>query len=174
MARGDPHAIDDCLLEYGGLVWGLATRYLGPRSGEIEDRVQDAFVHLWKNAAKFDPARGSEPAFVATLTHRLLIDHLRRTGARAHVTQAPSLAEAKPHGSAVGSLPAELRAAREAFSRLGRDEQEVLRLWLHHGLSHERIAGVVSIPVGTVKSRLRRGMLRLREMLATPGGEVSR
>ena len=86
IADGEHSAVVACVDEYGGLIWRLARRYLGQSNGEVEDGVQEVFIELWLAAEKFDPSRGSEPAFVATIAHRRLTDYQRRVTTDASTT----------------------------------------------------------------------------------------
>lgn len=173
IADGEPAAIRECLDRYGDFVWSLAHRYLAPMGDDVEDAVQDIFVELWRSASRFDPAIGGEPAFVATIAHRRLISRQRRAGRRRTV---PVDSVAEPAARARLKDPAELsddaRAAVAAFGRLSDDERHIIELSLYHGLTHERIADHVNIPVGTVKTRIRRGLIRLRELLGEPAAPV--
>lgn len=174
IARGNNAAVAACLDEFGGMVWGLADRYLRPLGEDIEDAVQEVFVEVWKSAARFDPALGSEAAFIATIAHHRLIDRVRRAARRPtlHVDNPAALAETKPHTDHTSDRD-DLRRAAEAFKGLDKDEQQVLWYSLYHGVPHERIATLVQAPVGTVKSRIRRGLMRMREALAGPRKEVA-
>ena len=79
IAAGDPAAVADCIARYGGLVWSLARRFLGNMT-DAEDAVQDVFIELWKNAARYDPGLASEPTYITMIARRRLIDRKRRTG----------------------------------------------------------------------------------------------
>ncbi len=176
IARGDHAAVAACLDEFGGMVWGLADRYLRPLGEDTEDAVQEVFVEVWKSAGRFDPALGSEAAFIATIAHHRLIDRVRRAGRRPtlHVEDPGTIAEAKLHQHTDhASNRDDLRRASEAFKTLDKDEQQVLWYSLYHGVPHEKIATLIQAPVGTVKSRIRRGLMRMREALAGPRKEVA-
>lgn len=156
------------------MIWALAERYLRGTGEDIEDAVQEVFVEVWKSAPRFDPAGGSEPAFIATIAHRRLIDRQRRLRARGGTK--PQLdteytVESKPARIDTAALKDDLRTAAAAFESLANDEKEVLWYVLYHGLSHERIAKATDLPVGTVKSRIRRGLATLREALS--GGSAA-
>lgn len=170
MAAGDESAVAECVDEYAGLVWRLARRYLDSAGSEVEDATQEVFFELWLNAGRFDPARASEPAFVATIAHRRLIDHQRRVTSRRRVAQS---IEPKPES------PARLRdmlqreefaRVAEAFDRLPDDERRALWLSIYAGMSHRQIGVATDSPIGTVKTRLRRGLLRLNDALS-PGAD---
>jgi RNA polymerase sigma-70 factor (ECF subfamily) len=77
IAAGDKTAVQDCLDSYGGLVWSLARR-MSPNTNEAEDAVQEIFIDVWKNAARFDESQSSETTFVAMIARRRLIDRLRK------------------------------------------------------------------------------------------------
>jgi RNA polymerase sigma factor (sigma-70 family) len=171
IANGDESAVREIIDEYGGLIWRLARRYLGGVPDEIDDAVQEVFVEIWLAAKRFDPAKGTEAAFVATLAHRRLIDHQRKalTRNRAHQTSAAETKQDQPVPilrSAVHQQVA-LEVA-ERFDEL--PEQERLALWLavYRGMTHRQISEVTETPIGTVKTRLRNGLIRLGRM-ARPG-----
>lgn len=170
IAAGDESAVRSCLDEYGGLVWSLARRYLTPLGDDVEDAVQEVFVELWRHAGRFDPAKGSEPAFVATITHRRLTDRQRRARLRRSESLPDERVLAGVPASFSSGTPSDSKdsahAASVALDRLPPEERHVLWLTLYQGLTHERIAGLTSQPVGTVKTRIRRGLARLREFLA--------
>ncbi|MBL8760267.1 MAG: sigma-70 family RNA polymerase sigma factor, partial [Phycisphaerae bacterium] len=165
--------------EYAGLAWRLATRYLGQGSPEIDDAVQDIFTELWLNARRFDPAKGSEPSFVATIIHRRLTDYQRRRGARTRL--AAAVAEKSPAPDAAPRTPERLQDyvkdqdlthITRAFDTLPDEERTALWLSLHRGLSHSEIATATLSPIGTVKTRLRRGLARLSDVLRPVTGRV--
>lgn len=169
IAAGDSAAVRACLEEYGGLVWSLARRYLSALGDDVEDAVQEVFVELWRNASRFDPSKGSEPAFIATIAHRRLTDRQRRARLRRsdelpddRVLGGPG---AMPVAFAASDAKDAAKSAAEALEKLPAEERQVLWLTLYQGLSHERIATLTSQPVGTVKTRIRRGLARLREFL---------
>lgn len=169
VAAGDPSGVTACVEEYGDLVWRLASRYLGGATGEIEDAVQEVFVELWMAAGRFDPSKGSEASFVATIAHRRLTDYQRRVTSRSRTARNATPADADPSRSlADAARRPEAKEAAEAFDRLPDEEKRVLWLALRGGLTHAQIADSTGTPVGTVKSRLRRGLARLSAML---GGE---
>lgn len=177
IAQRDQSAVAECLDAYGGLVWSLAERYLKPFGDDVEDAVQDIFVEIWRHAGRYDPAVASEATFIATITHRRLIDRRRRHGGRVALPlERPSDV---PNHASLGhdraSVHDELDLARAAFAKLDRDEQQVLWYSLYHGIPHDRIADLIEVPLGTVKTRIRRGLARLRGFIAgTRESEVTR
>ena len=169
IATGDPAAVTDCIARYGGLIWALARRFLG-NSPDSEDAVQDVFIELWKHAARFDPVRSSETTYVTMIARRRLIDRKRKAG-RAPAQQAlPD----EPVGPAQGRerIEVEEEAAKAAavLGELRDDEQRVIRMAVFEGLTHEEIAAATGLPVGTVKTHIRRGLIRVRERLSAGEG----
>lgn len=176
IADGDRAAIRECIARYGGLVWSLARRAAQSAGGvDAEDAVQEIFLDLWKSAAKFDPALGSEITFVATIARRRLIDRRRRRQRRPETEALPeSTSEVDATSSnASGSVPpdmgAEAALAARALDQLRPEQRQVLILTACHGLSHEEVAIRIGMPLGTVKAHARRGLIRVREVL----GEVT-
>lgn len=168
VAQGESGALARCLDEYGGLVWSIADRQLRPIGEDVDDAVQDVFVELWKNASRFDPALGSEAAFIATIAHHRVVDRVRRSARRLslraeHPGEIPELNH-RNHQDSV-AISEDMKLAAAAFDKLDQDEQQVLWYSLYHGIPHERIASLVQLPLGTVKSRIRRGLLRMREAI---------
>lgn len=161
IAAGNAGAVARCLEEYGGLVWTIATRYLGSERAEVEDAVQEVFVTLWRTAGQFDPAKGSEAAFVATVARRRIIDARRRAVARDPRRFAGRAREVEEAGRELR----ENAALGEEFARLPEDERLALWLVVSRGLSHREVAEATAAPVGTVKTRLRRALMRLRQAL---------
>ncbi len=166
IARGDSAAVKDCLDRYGGLVWSLARRFCPDRS-EAEDAVQEIFVEVWRSAARFDPERGSEVTFVATLARRRLIDRLRRAARRPRTE--PMEAGAERTVSPVAEREADLARVRAVIETLPPDPRRVLTLAVREGLSHQEIAARTGLPLGTVKSHSRRGLMRVRQALGVAG-----
>jgi len=171
IAAGDPAAVGECLDEFGGLVWALARR-LSPTRADAEDAVQEIFVDVWKSAARFDPRQGSEKVFITTIARRRLIDRLRRHTARPEFASDEELDRAgfaSPGSS--GERASEAERAAAAVAQLGQEQQRVIALAVLHGLSHSEIAAHTGLPLGTVKTQLRRGILRARELLGIGTGD---
>ncbi len=172
IAAGDPGAVEACVDEFGPTILALAKRYLTSVKGDVEGAVQEVFLELWRNAHRFDPARGSEAAFVMTMAHRRLIDRRRWYASRFSVGEPAVEAAAPPaSGSGTGTpgLRDEARVVSAALDKLPEDERHLLRLSIYSGLSHERIAKATGLPIGTVKTRIRRGLERLRGTLRRVG-----
>lgn len=168
VGAGDAQAVRECIARFGGLVWSLARR-LGLPQSECEDAVQEIFAAIWKSAHKYDPAIASETAFVAMIARRRLIDRRRKLG---RTEPAMPITDATPMPTAVApdpSLPEEARRAAAMLTQLSPEQQRVLTLNVYHGLSHESIARSTGLPLGTVKTHARRGLIRLRDLMSTGG-----
>ncbi len=166
IAAGDERAVRECVTRYGPLVYSLARRW-SAESGDIEDAVQEIFIDLWRTAARYDTARTSEAGWVAMVARRRLIDRARKR------ERLPSL-ESIPDGYDVASeherdLDREWRAeqARKVLIELPPAQRRMLELSLLHGRTHDEIAKETDTPLGTVKSHIRRGLQRARELLAS-------
>jgi len=169
IAAGDPAAVPDCIARYGGLVWGLARRFLGNPS-DAEDAVQDVFIELWKNAGRFDPALSSEPTYVTMIARRRLIDRKRRVGRAPAVQTLVEEPPAVPRGPNRAEIDDEAAKAAAVLNELREDERRVIVMAIYEGKTHEEIAAETRLPVGTVKTHIRRGLIRVRERLGLAGG----
>jgi RNA polymerase sigma factor (sigma-70 family) len=164
VAAGEAGALDECLAQYGRLVWSLARRFL-PNYADAEDAVQEVFLDLWKYAGRFDPTRGSETTYISVLTRRRLIDSYRRRRRTAPtVAVSGELPLASPEEPDGLELAEEANKAREQLGRLRPQERRVVEL-VAEGLTHSEIARATELPLGTVKTHSRRGLARLRESL---------
>ncbi len=167
VAQGDQHAVQACLDRYGALVWSLARR-MCRNTVDAEDAVQEIFVSLWKNADRFDPERGSEVTFVATIARRRLIDRVRRIGRRpteSTIDTGMPMADTGEPAEAPALMRDEVALARAALAELNDEQRRVLQMSIGLGLSHEKIAEATGIPLGTVKTHIRRGLIRVRGMI---------
>lgn len=167
VAAGEMAAMQECIEEYGGLIWSLARRMCGSPA-QAEDATQEVFIALWENAGKFDPSQGAEVTFVAMIARRRLIDSGRKhQRSQRLVGRAKELHRAEPKRVDDEIARAdEARRASEAIETLGESQQRVLKLAIHQGLTHDEIALSTGLPLGTVKTHVRRGLMRVRELLA--------
>lgn len=165
VARGDARAVRECIDQFGSLIWSIARR-LTRSHADAEDAVQEIFTDIWRSAARFDPAQGSEKVFVATIARRRLIDRLRRAGRHATTEltdEMESLAWSDPGTQA--ETCAEAQTAAKAVMQLRPEQRQVLELGLLQGLSHSEIAAALQMPLGTVKTMMRRGLLQVRQLM---------
>jgi RNA polymerase sigma-70 factor (ECF subfamily) len=172
VARGADGAMERCIDFHGGLVWSIARRHVKDPS-LVEDVVQEIFMDLWKSAGRYDPERAAETTFIGTLARRRAIDAARRHS-RQPVTEPLPDFDTFDH-AAPESDPA-LRCAREdvkvALSGLPEQTRELFALHFDEGLTHPEISEKTGLPLGTVKTQLRRGLIELRNTLRRlEGGE---
>ena len=178
VARGEGAAVQECIDRYGGLVWSLAKPMLR-NAAEAEDAVQEIFIEIWRCAERFDPARGSEATFIATVARRRLLDRLRRKSrqpATAELLEETVVSAEDPAPLQTLANSEEAERAVEVLAKLAPEQRRAVELSILHGLTQQQIADTLELPLGTVKTHVRRGLMRMREMLsttATSGGELS-
>lgn len=163
---GDDAALRDLYGAIGANVFALARRMTGSRE-DAEEVVQDTFVKVFDNAARFDPVRGSVRAWVYTIARNECRMRLRARGSRPRPAEGLDphaadsvMASSDPAGGTVNRLTLE-----QAFEVLAPDEAALLGDAFLGGYSHSEIAERDGVPLGTVKSRIRRAMLKAREAL---------
>lgn len=162
-----------CMEVYGGFVWSLARRYTR-NVADAEDATQEIFLELWKSAARYRPSMGKEATFIATIARRRLIDRMRAAGRQPVTEEYDELLtpDPAPAEDEAGPLAVDIATARRALARLGTAEREVLLLGIVEGMTHSEIATATGKPIGTVKTHMRRGLIRLRELVERPEQET--
>jgi RNA polymerase sigma-70 factor, ECF subfamily len=167
VARGDQAAFAELYDQVSPQVLGVALRVLRDRS-LAEEVLQEVMVEMWRKAARFDPTRGSASGWISTLAHRRAVDRVRseqagrdrddrvsrRDGARAFDAVADEVQVRLDHWQ-----------VRQALSALTDRQREAVELAYFAGHTYRDVARVLDIPEGTAKSRLRDGLLRLRDAL---------
>jgi len=167
VARGDERALAQLYDNYRVILFGLLVRILNSRE-EAEDVLQEVFLQVWRRAKDFDETRGKPFTWLVTLARSRAIDRLRSLGARDRVAQA-SVREASEEVSdaANDTFRSEQRAlVTSALSQLPEEQKRPLVLAYFDGLTQSEIATTLNAPLGTVKTRMRAGMMKLREVLA--------
>ncbi|MEP6993297.1 MAG: sigma-70 family RNA polymerase sigma factor [Acidobacteriota bacterium] len=167
----DADALGELYDRLGGRLLGLAQRVVGA-SGEAEDVVQEVFLFAWRAAASFDPSRGSVLTWLLIATRSRAIDRLRarRPASRPETRSIEELGEG-PAGADDVEASSALRQwgsiCRSAIGQLPADQRRALELAYFEGLTQEEIAARTSTPLGTVKTRVRLGLMKLREHLSS-------
>jgi RNA polymerase sigma factor (sigma-70 family) len=171
VAAGDRLAVGECLDRYGDLVWSLARRYLR-NAADAEDAVQDIFIDVWGSAGRYDRNIASEVAFISTIARRRLIDKIRQADRRP-VTDS---LDDEDNAPMVPGIPAtaeedtEVTIVERVMGNMDPEHQKVLAMSLYEGYSHSEIAERLSLPLGTVKTRVRRGLIHIRAQLNIEAG----
>lgn len=165
VAQGTERAMETCVTKYGGLVWSIAQRYAKDRSS-AEDIVQETFTDLWKSAGRYDPSVASESTFIGMLARRRAIDFARKESRRPMLEPMPD-AESLPHASQEPSaaVRCESEEVRAALKQLPEETQQIFTLHFDEGMTHPEIVEKTGLPLGTVKTRLRRGLIDVRNIL---------
>lgn len=168
IAAGDPTAVKQCMDTYGGLVWSLARR-LSASAADAEDATQEIFVEIWKSAARYDPKMGSEAVFLTTIARRRLIDRMRARKRRPRTEEFDEELPPEPAFETpdAGALAVEAALAARALAQLGEGEREILLMGIVEGMTHSEIATATGKPLGTVKTQLRRGLIKVRALLGS-------
>ncbi len=165
VAEGDQAAVGDFISRYGDLVWSLARRYLGNHF-EAEDAVQEIFIEIWNNAGRYDRKVASEVAFISTITRRRLIDRLRQFNRRPGMESIDDqVGASQPAVPTTLDEDAEVAQVERVLSDMDPKHREILSMSLYEGYSHSEIAEALEMPLGTVKTRVRRGLMHVREQL---------
>jgi RNA polymerase sigma-70 factor (ECF subfamily) len=137
-----------------------------PRHEDAEDAVQEIFVEIWRTAERFDPDVASEATYITMIARRRLIDKYRR---RSRDLDTTTLTEELITGSTDHEeqidISDEAERARRYMQQLRPEERQVLELSIDDGMSQTQIAEATNLPLGTVKTHARRGLIRLRELL---------
>jgi RNA polymerase sigma-70 factor, ECF subfamily len=168
IARGDHAAFAELYDRHARLVYSLALRILQERA-DAEDMVQEVFAQVWAQAARYDPSRGAVAAWILMLTRSRAIDRLRTRRSRPEAAAAADDAESVVDLTAAQDM--ELLSAEQvtrlqrALAELPEAQRNALELAYYQGLTHAEVAARLGEPLGTVKTRIRQAVIKLRESL---------
>jgi len=175
VAAGDDGAMARLYDRFAPLVQAVAVRMLRDRAA-ADELAEDVFVEIWRRSSQYDTARGSLATWIATITRSRGIDRIRARQRHAHVElgdddRPNSVLAAPATDPAQGVVAGEDRARiARALHALGSEQREALELAYFHGLTQTEIAARLSRPLGTVKTHMRQGLIRMRDELRTQGG----
>ena len=169
IARGDHGALAELYDRNARLVFSLALRILQNRA-DAEDIVQDVFAQVWAQAGRYDNTRGAVAAWMLTMARSRAIDKLRSRSARPEIASEARIVEDVPDAAERQDLQLlsaeQVETLRGALNELPAAQRVALELAYYEGLTHAEIAERLSEPLGTVKTRIRQAVIRLRESLA--------
>ena len=172
-ARSEQSALAELYDRFGRPAYGLALRIVRDEA-LAEDAVQEAFLTLWRTAARFVPERGKASTWILTLVHRRAVDLVRREERRRTdvLEHAPEPASKETVDEAAW-LRLQRERVQEALRKLPDQQREAIELAYYGGFTQSELADRLGQPLGTIKSRMFLGLGRLRELLGEPGLEMS-
>jgi RNA polymerase sigma-70 factor (ECF subfamily) len=176
IGRGDQSAFDALYDRLSGPLYSLALRMLGD-AADAQEALQDVFLQIWSRARAYDPEQSSVFSWTVLLTRSRVIDRLRARGRRLRVLVASADVEEDSTEAADASTVEgvadtadrndEAARVRSILNNLPSEQREAIELAFFTDLTHHEIAARLGQPLGTVKARIRRGLLKLRERLRT-------
>jgi RNA polymerase sigma-70 factor (ECF subfamily) len=165
--RGDEAAFARLYDITAGRAYGLAVRVVRDPA-QAEEVTQEAFLEIWRTASRFDRERGSAVSWILTLVHRKAVDRVRSAEAstRRDTTYHQSNATVEHDTTAEAAQASmEARRVRQALGSLTEVQREALELAYFKGYTHTEVATMLDLPVGTAKTRIRDGLIRLRDTM---------
>jgi RNA polymerase sigma-70 factor (ECF subfamily) len=157
--------MEQCIAQFSGLVWNLVKRRVLPHS-VAEDLVQEIFTEIWKSAARFDPAQGSEVTFIGIIARRRVIDWMRKQMRMPVLEVLPdNFNEVAVLTSTADSMECDSEQLAQVVAALPAQTQRLFHLHFDQGLTQHEIAELIGMPLGTVKSMLRRGLIEAKSIL---------
>ena len=168
IARGDEGALARLYDAYRVILFGLLVRILNSRE-EAEDILQEVFLQVWRRAGDFDEKRGRPFTWLVTLTRSRAIDRLRLLAARRRLAAAAEQDQPEEASDAFSDTvkSGQREIVRQALAELPEEQRQTLMLAYFEGLTQSEIASKLGAPLGTVKTRMRSGMIKLRALLGT-------
>ena len=167
VAQGDQKAFAALYDEISPRVFGLVRRLLVDHA-QSEEVTQEIFLEIWTNATRYEPSKGGATTWILTMAHRRAVDRIRasqagrdrdiKIGIRDYVAEYDNVASTV-------EVTIEHERVKEAMSQLTELQRQAVSLAYYGGYSHSEVAAMLKVPIGTVKTRLRDGMIRLRDEL---------
>jgi RNA polymerase sigma-70 factor, ECF subfamily len=167
VARGDEQAFAELYQRVAAAVFGLVSKVVR-NPAQSEEVTQEVFVELWRTAPRFDPARGTARSWIMTCAHRRAVDRVRSAESAARRDDlAGRRDQGRPYDEVVEQVESSLERehVRRSLKALTALQREAVVLAYYGGHTHREIADLLGVPQGTVKTRLRDGLIRLRDHL---------
>lgn len=169
LAQGDTDALEGLMQRLERPVFALVLGILRDRQA-AEDVTSETFVKVWHKASSYDPGQGRVASWIFSIAHNRALDLLRSRKVRSAVTLTP---DGEPREWAAvpapaGQSPWQGQRMREAIAQLSDIQAQAVRLAYFEGLSRDEMASRLGVPVGTVKTRLREGLLKLKQLYLDP------
>jgi len=161
---GDENAMAQMYDRYSGIVYSVALRVLGD-TGAAEDILQDVFMQLWRNPGAFDASRGTLPAWLSVIARNRAIDSLRKKRPESEIEDV--IVSVEPDFASEADRKFALEKIRGTLSEMPAAQRTTLEMAFFEGLTHSEIASKTGDPLGTVKTRIRSGLLLLRKAFQT-------
>lgn len=166
IALGEESAIEEFMNAYGNLVWALAKRFTNTTE-DAEDAVQEIFIEIWQNAGRYDRSKAAESTFISMIARRRLIDRLRKSYRQPKTQSIDNFFESpSTNGARQLQTRIEAKQAVKAMNQLRPEQRDLMLMTIFDGLSHGEIAELTGMPLGTVKTHIRRGFNRMREIMS--------
>jgi RNA polymerase sigma-70 factor (ECF subfamily) len=162
VARGDAAAFESVYDQVAPAVFGMVRRVLRD-PGETEEVTQEVLLDVWRCASRYQPSLGSPTAWIMTIAHRRAVDRIR-ANQRAAQRNLPPLANDNEVVDTV-ELNLDHHRVRRCLTALSETQRESILLAYYGGYSYNEVAGLLKLPLGTVKTRMRDGLIRLRDCL---------
>jgi RNA polymerase sigma-70 factor (ECF subfamily) len=165
VARGDHAAFEAVYDQFAGPVYGLVRKVLRDLA-QSEEVAQEVLLEVWRTASRFDPARGSASAWVMTIAHRRAIDRVRsENAATAREQKLIPGAEAGGDVAELVETTLDRQRVQRCLGALSPLQAESVKLAYYGGYTYSQVAELLDVPLGTVKTRIRDGLIRLRDCM---------
>jgi RNA polymerase sigma-70 factor, ECF subfamily len=165
IARGDSGAFDAVFEQVGPSVFGIVRRVIRDPA-QSEEVTQDVLLEVWRSASKFDSARGSAMAWVMTLAHRRAVDRVRSVQKESERERRTASADI-PYDEVMEAVESglERERVRRCLKSLTELQRESVTLAYYGGYTYDQVASLLGVPTGTIKTRMRDALIRLRDCL---------